>query len=293
MTTPKLKLKKSKDASLADCRLIIPGIESGKQGKSTILSHMVEWYRYACPELAMRLYDPDPTHRTLSRMFSAPGAPGAFTKEELHRVIQLNYDTGPESFTQLDAVTDGFAEAPIAIVDSVAQKLSSAFGEWVRSVDFQLLQEEFAFRVLFVCPITSESATIMQTQRTINAWKEKADYLIVVRTARGKDAPVPTDWERPGNAETRELAARYGARVISYPTFFDATTVLLKAGTADEPEDLALLADTPMTTLRAAVVANNRLAPTAANRVSTEWIAIKKTLDSVANILLPPAYTIE
>lgn len=277
------KTEPRSDELLPDCRLIVPGIEKGSQGKSTVLSCIIDWMRWRHPELAMRVYDPDHIHRTMTRMYAAPGAPGAFRPDEPHRVIPLDL-RGKEGFTRLDEVVNQLAEAPLALVDGAAQAFEEGFGAWTRSLgDFAAVQAELSFRVTYVLPVTALS--LGQAKRTMLEKGLGADYLIVKRKAREENAKAVWDMEGADFAEAREIARQVGARIITIRDFWESTVQVLNP---PEPSKAAQVEMTPQPTLYS-IASGRELAFGDRRRTHSTWTTISQELDSVADILLPPA----
>lgn len=281
-------MSKPKDVEpvLLDGRLIVPGIEKGSQGKSTLISFIIDWLRLRQPTLKMRVYDPDHLHRTITRMYGVPGGGGEFRADELCHLVMVDL-LGKEGFTKLDVVVDEFLSegTDIALVDGVGMGFEEGFGAWTRSIDFERAQRELSFRVTYLLPVTEHPSTISQAVRTMKTRGTAADYLIVKRQHRDGSKAW---WDREGAAEAREIAAQFGARIIIVNEFFD---MVAQAISVPEPHDLAALLTSPAPTLYS--VANGKgtrkLTYAERSRCGETWVEITKALDSVADVLLPPS----
>ncbi|HAM21728.1 MAG TPA: hypothetical protein DCQ04_05525 [Actinobacteria bacterium] len=272
------------DSKLAKGRLLIPGSEKGGQGKSTILSFIIDWVRARHPDLAMKVYDPDHIHRTITRMYGVPGGGGEFLASEKHRLVPISL-VGPDGLTVLDEVTDTFYESNVSIIDGVAQSFEEGFGAWARKLDFKGLQKAADFRVTYLLPVTDESSTVAQAGRTMNSRGPDADYLIVKIMSSGT-TPV---WDREGAAQTRAVAKSLGARVVAINRFSDEVSEALRVS---EPADICDLLSTPMPTLYGASCGKGKaITDMQRNQCEVAWAEISAELDKVAAVILPPAYS--
>jgi hypothetical protein len=272
----------SSPQELADCRLIVPGIEKGSQGKSTIMACIVEWLRHRYPKVPINVYDPDHLHMSLYRAFGPSGG-SRFRPDEPHRIERLTIK-GEKDLAKLDTVIDNLIDAPssVSVLDGVAQGFEELFGVWSRTFDFARVQEDLSFRVLYVLPVTSEPSTIAQAVQTMQSRGNTADYLIVKRVSRTGGI---TPWDMPANMAAREVAESVGARSVSIHEFFQTDFVGLNQ---PEPNDRDELPNSPKNTI-ASLARDKRIKYMDQAHASQTWAEIISALDQVADVILPPA----
>jgi hypothetical protein len=280
--------------ALEDCRLITPGTEAGKQGKSTLVGHIVEWVRNYHPGIRMKLFDPDTIHYSLWRTFGPspvealrrrpdnsvekiqlPRGASPFTPGEPHSIELLDL-SGDEGYVRLDSSIETFADNySLSIIDGVAQQFSSKFGAWARALDLDTLRKDYNFRVTYLLVVTEVSDTLTQAVDIMRTHEDRADYLIAKIQPRDGSK---NDWDLDGAAPARALAEEVGARVIDIHTF--------RGEVRDVMNPTGSFAPTP--TLWSIYNGSEHRA-LVRQRVRTDWVQIKAALDSVADVLIPPA----
>lgn len=262
-----------KTAEPEHARLIVAATSTGKQGKSTTMGHIVDWFRTRHADMPLAVFDPDDVHRTLYRKFGPQGL-AAFTPDEPHKISCLDI-SGGEGFVKFDEVLNAFGDADVVLVDGVAQKFAEGWQQWANSLSLDSVKRDLNFRVTYLLLVKEETETIDQAFRVMKHFGEKDDYLIVkVKARSGAMSP----WDRDQSAPVRALAEDVGARVIEFEEFLSQLAIAMKP-----PGESA-----PLPTLRSIAQAPN-LKYSEKNRAMSDWARVLEKLDSVSDVLVPPA----
>lgn len=260
-----------------DCRLLIAAGDKGSTGKSTMMGCIVEWVRERAPLLPMAVFDPDPQHRTLTKLF---GPEGTSPLQAPHRFESVNFE-GRDGMPLIDDIVRAFAPGPhavrLSLVDGVANKFDDTMVKWARDVELYELTQEYGFRVTFMLMMNEVGSTVEQARRLVDEMGDRADYL-VVRNCKVTNSLV---WDTAGAAELR-------AKVLEQ---FKGCQVTLEGFSWDQVKLVDGQADAKLYTVRALADAEGPADSFSRNRSKSTWRRIVQQLDSAARVILPPNET--
>jgi hypothetical protein len=190
--------KKNQEETTAR-RVIIAVQPKGSAGKTTWGAAFIAWVVQTQPGVRLVAYDPDTTHRTLTKIF---GPEGTTPLKAPHALRPLDW-RGDDGNVVLDSVMRALSgDFTLAFVDGVANQAVDVF-TWAEDVKLFREADAAGIGLTFVIPVDETAET---AKCAIDALKEiggRATVLIVRNEKKRRQLPFDLAWQEAGASVPR------------------------------------------------------------------------------------------